>query len=188
MEKQGWAHKWCTPMDTHIWPSKSRTTSLNSQLCEDTGWSPEDLPEAMNDREKWREKVRDICASGTRWWWWWWRLLYILWHDWPIFIFSGSNELLQQELKYTLLNPDCHCWWISKMQSGYDDTLEERDAIKLCFKIENYATETYGMLQTAFRQSCMRRWTIGRSGERRSGISVPAARHDDDDDDDDDNK
>ena len=32
------------------------------QLCEDT-------PEAMNDREEWREKVRDICAVGTTWWW-----------------------------------------------------------------------------------------------------------------------
>ena len=42
------------------------------QLCEDTGCSPEDLPEAMNDREKWRERVRDIRASGTTWWWWWW--------------------------------------------------------------------------------------------------------------------
>ena len=30
------------------------------QLCEDTGCSPEDLPEAMNDRENWRERVRDI--------------------------------------------------------------------------------------------------------------------------------
>ena len=28
------------------------------QLCEDTGCSPEDLPEAMNDREKWRERFR----------------------------------------------------------------------------------------------------------------------------------
>ena len=35
------------------------------QLCEDMGCSPEDLPQAMNDREKWRERVRDICASGT---------------------------------------------------------------------------------------------------------------------------
>ena len=35
------------------------------QLCEDTGCSPEDLPEAMNDREKWRERVRDIRASGA---------------------------------------------------------------------------------------------------------------------------
>ena len=25
------------------------------QLCEDMRYSPEDLPEAMNDREKWRE-------------------------------------------------------------------------------------------------------------------------------------
>ena len=35
------------------------------QLYEDTGCSPEDLPEAMNDGEKWRERVRDIHASGT---------------------------------------------------------------------------------------------------------------------------
>ena len=35
------------------------------QLCEDSGCSPEDLPEAMNDREKWREWVRDIHAGGT---------------------------------------------------------------------------------------------------------------------------
>ena len=35
------------------------------QLCEDTGCSPEDLPEAMNDREKWRGRVRDIRAGGT---------------------------------------------------------------------------------------------------------------------------
>ena len=40
------------------------------QLCEDTGCSPEDLPEAMNDRERWRERVWDIRASGTTWWWW----------------------------------------------------------------------------------------------------------------------
>ena len=36
---------------------------------------------------------------------------------------SNSNEQLQQELEYTLLEPDCHRWSISKMQS---DTLEER--------------------------------------------------------------
>ena len=42
------------------------------QLCEDTGCSPEDQPKSMNDREKWRERVRDIRACGTTWWWWWW--------------------------------------------------------------------------------------------------------------------
>ena len=40
------------------------------QLCEDMGCNPEDLPKAMNDREKWRERVRDICAGGMTWWWW----------------------------------------------------------------------------------------------------------------------
>ena len=35
------------------------------QLCEDTGCNLEDLPKAMNDREKWRERVRDIRAGGT---------------------------------------------------------------------------------------------------------------------------
>ena len=33
--------------------------------------------------------------------------------------FSRSNEQLQQELEYTLLKPDCHSWWISKMQWGH---------------------------------------------------------------------
>ena len=41
------------------------------QLCDDTGCSPEDLPEAMNDREECGERVRDIRAGGTTWWWWW---------------------------------------------------------------------------------------------------------------------
>ena len=44
---------------------------------------------------------------------------------------SDSNEQLQQQLEYTLLKPDCHGWWISKMQSGRE---EERYAIKFCFK------------------------------------------------------
>ena len=82
-------------------------------------------------------------------------LLYILRDDWPIFMISGSNEQLQQELEYTLLKSDCHGWWISKMQSGCEDTLDERYAIKLCFKLGKNSTETYGMLQTAFQPSRM---------------------------------
>ena len=67
---------------------------------------------------------------------------------------SASNEQLQQQLEYTLLKPDCQRWSISKMQS---DTLEERYAIKFCFKLGKYITETYGILQTAFRPSFMNR-------------------------------
>ena len=39
------------------------------QLCEDIGCCPEDLPRAMNDREEWRERVRDIRATSAIWWW-----------------------------------------------------------------------------------------------------------------------
>ena len=73
---------------------------------------------------------------------------------------SASNEQLQQQLEYTLLKPHCHNWWISKMQFGREDTLEERYAIKFCFKLAKNATETYGMLQTAFGASCMNRASV----------------------------
>ena len=84
-------------------------------------------------------------------------LLHILWDDWPIFMISASNKQLQLELEYPLLKPDCHSWWISKMQS---DTLEERYAIKFCFKLGKNARETYGMLQTAFGVSCMNQASV----------------------------
>ena len=85
-------------------------------------------------------------------------LLNILWDDWPIFRISGSNEQLQQQLEYTLPKPDCHSWGISKMQSRREDTLKEQYVIKFCFKLgKKNATETYGLLQTAFGASCMNR-------------------------------
>ena len=88
-------------------------------------------------------------------------LLYILWDEWPISMISRSNEQLQQQLEYTLLKPDCHSWWISEMQSGRENTLEERYAIKYFFKLgKNAATETYGMLQTAFGASCLNQASV----------------------------
>ena len=81
-------------------------------------------------------------------------LLYILWDDWPIFMISDSNQQLHQQLEYTKLKPDCHSWWISKIQS---DTLEERYALKFCFKLGKNSTETYGMLYTDLGPSCMNR-------------------------------
>ena len=102
-------------------------------------------------------------------------LLYILWDDWLIFMISGSNEQLQQELEYTLLKPDFHSWWISKMQS---DTLEEQYAIKFCFKLGKNATETYGILQTAFGASCMN-WASVFEWHKRFKESRESVRDDD---------
>ena len=58
----------CTPTYDREKAGRPARTYIQ-QLCEDTGCSPEDIPEAMNDREKWRERVRDTRASGTTWWW-----------------------------------------------------------------------------------------------------------------------
>ena len=58
----------CTPTYGRAKAGRPARTYIQ-QLCEDTGYSPEDLPEAMNDWEKWQERVRDIRASG-KWWWW----------------------------------------------------------------------------------------------------------------------
>ena len=47
------------------------------------------------------------------------------------------------------------------MQPGCEDNLKEQYAIKFCFKLgKNDATETYGMLQTAFGASSMNRASV----------------------------
>ena len=46
------------------------------------------------------------------------------------------------------------------MQSGRDDTLKERYAIKFCFKLGKIPQKQYGMLQTAFGAPCMNRASV----------------------------
>ena len=70
---------------THGWARAGRTArTYIQQLCEDTGCSPEDLPEAMNDRERWWERVRDIRATSTTSWWWY---IYIYIYIYILFIY-----------------------------------------------------------------------------------------------------
>ena len=73
---------------------------------------------------------------------------------------SGSNELLQQQLEYTLLKPDYHSLWISKMQPGRVDILEERYAIKFYFKLGRKAESLWGMMRgvTGVRKSIHQSW------------------------------
>ena len=52
------------------------------------------------------------------------------------------------------------------MQSGREDTSEERYTIKFWFKLGKDATERYGMLQTAFGSSCMNRGSVFEWHER----------------------
>ena len=70
-----WKHRDELISDILLWsPSHGRAKpgqparTYIQQLCEDTGCSPEDQPEAINDREEWRKRIRDIRAGGsTRW-------------------------------------------------------------------------------------------------------------------------
>ena len=52
------------------------------QLCAYRGFSLEDLPGAMDDRDGWRERVRKISAGSVTWWWSWSLLvLRVLWYN-----------------------------------------------------------------------------------------------------------
>ena len=58
---------------SHGWAEKGRPArTYIQQLCADMRCSPEDLPEAMDDREGRRVMIRDIRADSVTWWWWWW--------------------------------------------------------------------------------------------------------------------
>ena len=67
--------------DVHLWTlSHGRAKAGRpartyiQQLCADMGCSPEDMAEARDNREGWRERVRDIRADSVTWlwrWWWW---------------------------------------------------------------------------------------------------------------------
>ena len=47
------------------WPARTYI----QLLCADTGYRFEDLPGAMKDKDRWQERVREICVSSVTWWW-----------------------------------------------------------------------------------------------------------------------
>ena len=46
------------------WPARTYI----QQLCANIGYSLEDLPGAMDDRDGWWERVREICTGSMTWW------------------------------------------------------------------------------------------------------------------------
>ena len=78
------------------WPART----FIQQLCNDTGCNSEDLPKAMDDRETWSERVRDIRASRRSWWWWW-----SSWKFGLIFLFDVKYQMLIGPLR------QLGCFW-----------------------------------------------------------------------------
>ena len=92
-----------------IWEAGRPTQTYIQQLCEDTSCSPEDLPEAINNTEKWQERVRDIHAGGMTWWWWWYIYIYacikqrslvwfslVLWHINHCWLFNVKSIFIHK--------------------------------------------------------------------------------------------
>ena len=46
-----------------------RTKTYLPQFCTNIGCCLRELPEAMDDRDEWRERVREIRAPSAAWWW-----------------------------------------------------------------------------------------------------------------------
>ena len=73
--------------DVHLWTPLHGSAKAGRQartyiqlFCADMGCSPEDLPEAVDDREGWQERIRDIHANGVTWWY---IYIYIYIYNWP---------------------------------------------------------------------------------------------------------
>ena len=66
------------------WPARTYI----QQFCTDTRCSLEDLPQVMDDREGWQERVREIHTGGTTLWLWW-RMLNL-----PNIYHSGGRLLI----------------------------------------------------------------------------------------------
>ena len=54
----------CTPSHGRTKAGQPART-YRQQFCADTGCNPEDLPEIMDEREGWQERVRDIHAADV---------------------------------------------------------------------------------------------------------------------------
>ena len=62
--------------DVHLWtPSHGRAgvgrpvRTYLQQVCKGTWCSLKDLPNAMDHKDEWRGRVREVRACGTIWWW-----------------------------------------------------------------------------------------------------------------------
>ena len=81
------------------------------------------------------------------------------------FFFVQAFKIVEHSWKFIILllyilRGDWSIFMISNMQTGREDTLKERYAIKFYFKLEKNARITYGMLQNAFWPSCMNRASV----------------------------
>ena len=87
----------------------------------------------MYDREKWRERVRDIRACGTTWWWWWWLLVLCL-------LLSSSTQ--------------CLIWKLHKCMYNVGWTIMQRIRRKNMFCVKAEEAVDYTTVTREFKNFC----------------------------------
>ena len=131
------------------------------QLCEDTGCCPEDLPRAMNDREEWRERVRDIRATSAIWWWWYishfiLERVDILWcvrDEWR----QGQTAILTQLLLLTIGALLPHLGWGYSTEGRWEPQPSVcKLALTLAFLSSTNSTAAGTCLYSFITSSCFR--------------------------------
>ena len=132
--------------DVLLWtPTHGRTKAGRpawtyiQQLCEDTGCCLEDLPKVMNDREEWRERVRDIRVTSATWWWWLFALSQSLLASLPLLLLNTTVYRLAQSNGYFNSNVQLvlfnlfRCFAISKV-SGCESAAFWGATFRICSK------------------------------------------------------
>ena len=150
--------------DVLLWtPTHSRAKSGRpartyiQQLCEDTGCCPEDLPRAMNDREEWQERIRDIHATSATWWWWWW------WYD-GAFLSHFCETSLQMGKAVPFLQKAALLWNKDKKTKVTRPCsvfrchfliIHEQFKVFLRFPKKNFKFQTWGVFFRKFSRTLM---------------------------------
>ena len=63
-------HSPIKPLHTDVQVLADQQEPIYNSFVTDIGFSLGDLPEMMEDRDEWHERVKDICTSSVTWWWW----------------------------------------------------------------------------------------------------------------------
>ena len=73
--------------------------TYQQQISTVTGHILENLPNAMDDRDEWRGRVKEICARSQTWWWWWWCIYIYIY----IYIFEDNRKNIIQIGEYIMM-------------------------------------------------------------------------------------
>ena len=115
-----------TPARTHIQP-----------LCANTRCSLDNLPEAMDNWEGWRERAMVICADSVTWrWWWhcWWNFEVSNW-GWRKILFRNFDDM---NFIRWVLQAKYDGWWLLVSRQGKTDTLNKLMRKHLIHAMQRY--------------------------------------------------